>query len=51
MNLEKAIAQKNKIFPMPEGGYLHMIAEERARYMWLMRRIYDEGYELIFKEE
>ena len=46
MKLEEAIKEKDKIFPMKDMG-VHMIIEEREKYVELIKRFYDEGYELI----
>lgn len=46
MNLEEAIKEKDKIFPMKDMG-VHMVIEEKEKYVELIKRLYDEGYELI----
>lgn len=47
MNLEEAIKEKDKIFPMKEVEYIPTIMKEAENYVELMNRLYDKGYELI----
>lgn len=46
MKLEEAIKEKDKIFPMKDMS-VHMIIEEKEKYVELIKRLYDKGYELI----
>ena len=47
MNLEEALALKKKFFPEVEGILCETVTTDRSRYLWVMRLLYGNGYEVI----
>lgn len=46
LTLEQAEKHKDVLFEMGEDEYSEMIVRDRAKYLWMVRRMYDNGIEL-----
>ena len=47
MILEEAIALKKKLFPEVEGILCETVTIDRSRFIWAMRLLYGNRYEVI----
>ena len=47
MTLKEAIALKKKLFPEVKGILCETVTTDRVRFIWAMRLLYGNGYEVI----
>lgn len=51
MNLEQALKLKDKLFPKVESIYSGTVVRDVMQYVWAIKFLYGNGYEVIKKEK
>lgn len=47
MNLNEAIKLKDKLFPEHKGFPCETVTQDRSRFIWAMRVLYGNKYEVV----
>lgn len=51
MKLEETIKLKDKLFPEHKGFLCETVTQDRSRFIWAMRFLYGNGYEVVKNEK